>query len=707
MKNYLSIALLTFVGFLTINVAASELWKLNGLSDFLKGDARGVSISSDGIISPAPAMTTILNSNERLAWSAATDSKGIIYVGTGGSGKLFIIDAKGASRLLATLPEVNVTAVAIGSRDELFAATSPDGKVYRVQSDGTFSIHFEPREKYIWAMTVLPDRSLAVATGDGGRIYKVASQSASRESALLLDSPESNITTLAVGPDGTLYAGTDPSGLVIAISPNGAVFSVLDSPLREIRDISIEGDKVFILAVADGITTNTNDAEENKSASSVQTVKAGYSESITKSRNDTSSSKSIVHMLRIGGGHEIIWNSPSVIAFSLLATKSGEVLIGTADKGRIYSVNEEAKRSLLIQTDELQISRMIRSGGSIVGVSGAGGRAISIGPDEEKSPIYLSPVLDARNVARWGRMSWLGKGSATMEIRSGNVEQPDSTWSSWILVSAEIGKANVPNSRFFQKRATLKPGSSVGELSVAFAQLNVAPEVIGLQVLPTNVGLAPNVQMPSDPNIEASGMDPALFGQPSGVMPPRKLYQRGAISLQWNAEDGNGDKLMFDVMVRGISDSEFKTIRRDIPENYATIDGLTLADGRYIFKIVAKDSLSNPIGQSLVGSLTSDSILIDNSPPTVSQIGNVEMDGRQATIRFEAVDRGDRVTRAEYSVNGGEWTVVISDDGINDDPTERFTVRIPTLQIGEYSIVIRVHDMVGNSGSTRSVIMKR
>ena len=707
MKNYLSIALLTFVGFLTINVAASELWKLNGLSDFLKGDARGVSISSDGILSPAPAMTTILNSNERLAWSAATDSKGIIYVGTGGSGKLFIIDAKGASRLLATLPEVNVTAVAIGSRDELFAATSPDGKVYRVQSDGTFSIHFEPREKYIWAMTVLPDRSLAVATGDGGRIYKVASQSASRESALLLDSPESNITTLAVGPDGTLYAGTDPSGLVIAISPNGAVFSVLDSPLREIRDISIEGDKVFILAVADGITTNTNDAEENKSASSVQTVKAGYSESITKSRNDTSSSKSIVHMLRIGGGHEIIWNSPSVIAFSLLATKSGEVLIGTADKGRIYSVNEEAKRSLLIQTDELQISRMIRSGGSIVGVSGAGGRAISIGPDEEKSPIYLSPVLDARNVARWGRMSWLGKGSATMEIRSGNVEQPDSTWSSWILVSAEIGKANVPNSRFFQKRATLKPGSSVGELSVAFAQLNVAPEVIGLQVLPTNVGLAPNVQMPSDPNIEASGMDPALFGQPSGVMPPRKLYQRGAISLQWNAEDGNGDKLMFDVMVRGISDSEFKTIRRDIPENYATIDGLTLADGRYIFKIVAKDSLSNPIGQSLVGSLTSDSILIDNSPPTVSQIGNVEMDGRQATIRFEAVDRGDRVTRAEYSVNGGEWTVVISDDGINDDPTERFTVRIPTLQIGEYSIVIRVHDMVGNSGSTRSVIMKR
>ena len=707
MKKSFVIALLTFVGFLTINATASDLWKLNGLAEFLKGDAKGVSISSEGTISPAPAMATLLSSNERLAWSVATDSKGNIYVGTGGLGKLFAIDSKKISRTLATLPEANVTALAIGPKDELYAATSPDGKVYRVQSDGTFSIHFEPREKYIWALAMLPDGSLVVATGDGGRIYKVTSQGVSRESALLLDSPEANITTLAVGSEGTLYAGTDPSGLVIAISKSGVAFAVLDSPLREIRDIAIDGEKLFVLAVADGITTNTTEAEEAKSNSSVQTVRAAYSEPATKSRNDTSSAKSIVHMLRIGGAHEIIWNSLNMTAFSLLATKSGEVLIGTADRGRIYSVNQEAKRSLLIQTDELQISRMIRSGDSIVGISGAGGRAISIGPDEERSPTYLSPVLDARNVTRWGRMSWSGKGSATLEIRSGNVEQPDSTWSSWFPVSAEIGKANAPNSRFFQMRANLKPGSSIGQLSVAFAQLNVAPEVVGLQILPTNVGLAPNVQMPSDPNIEASGMDPTLFGQPSGAMPPRKLYQRGAVSLQWSAEDGNGDRLLFDVMVRRIDESEFKTIRRDISETFATIDGLTLADGQYIFKIVAKDSLSNPIGESLTGSLTSDPLLIDNSPPTVSQSGNAEMDGKQATIRFEAIDRGDRITRAEYSINGGEWTAVISNDGINDDSTERFTVRFPTQQIGEYSIVIRVYDMAGNSGSTRSVVTKR
>ena len=190
-------------------------------------------------------------------------------------------------------------------------------------------------------------------------------------------------------------------------------------------------------------------------------------------------------------------------------------------------------------------------------------------------------------------------------------------------------------------------------------------------------------------------------------MPPRKLYQRGAVSLQWSAEDGNGDRLLFDVMVRRIDESEFKTIRRDISETFATIDGLTLADGQYIFKIVAKDSLSNPIGESLTGSLTSDPLLIDNSPPTVSQSGNAEMDGKQATIRFEAIDRGDRITRAEYSINGGEWTAVISNDGINDDSTERFTVRFHTQQIGEYSIVIRVYDMAGNSGSTRSVVTKR
>lgn len=707
MKNILAITLTLFFGISGAGTSASELWRINGLEDVLKGDAKGVSISSEGTIKPAPAKTTLLESGERLAWSAISDAKGNIFVGTGGSGKLFVIDAARKTRVLSTLPEANVTALAVSANNELFAATSPDGKVYRIAADGSFSVHFEPTEKYIWSMVSMPDGSLAVATGDGGRIYKVQGSGATREKSLLFDSPETNITTLALGGNGTLYAGTDPNGLVIGINPTGRAFAVLDSPLREIRDIAIDGDSVFVLAVAEGIGTTTSDEAEKKIQASVQVVKAKSPDNPSKSRNDTSASKSIVYLIKSGGAQEIVWNSTAISAFSILPNRNGDVLVGTSDKGRIFSVDREAKQSLLVQTDELHVSKMIRSGTSVIALSGSGAKAVSIGPEEEINPTYLSPILDSRNVSRWGRLSWSGNGASVIEARSGNVEQPDGTWSDWKTVSTANGKAGLSNARFFQLRATLRKSASIGEMSVAFAQLNVAPEVVSLDVLPTNIGLAPNIQIPTDPNIEASGMDPALFGLPSGVMPPRKLYQRGAVSMQWNAEDRNGDRLVFDVLVRRIDESVFRPVRRDITESFATIDGLTLADGLYIFKVVAKDAASNPVGSDLSGSLTTGPVLIDNSAPTASQSGGFEMTGGSASVRFDAVDIGGRINRAEYSVNGGEWKTVVSDDGVNDDSSERFTVRFPAEQPGQYSLVFRVYDSLGNSGSVRVVIERR
>jgi hypothetical protein len=38
-------------------------------------------------------------------------------------------------------------------------------------------------------------------------------------------------------------------------------------------------------------------------------------------------------------------------------------------------------------------------------------------------------------------------------------------------------------------------------------------------------------------------------------------------------------------------------LRENLRDNFLTIDGQTLADGRYIFKITARDSLSNPSAQ--------------------------------------------------------------------------------------------------------------
>ena len=74
----------------------------------------------------------------------------------------------------------------------------------------------------------------------------------------------------------------------------------------------------------------------------------------------------------------------------------------------------------------------------------------------------------------------------------------------------------------------------------------------GDHVLPPGVALQQQIQMQTDPNIESAGLDPSLFGMVAQT-PPRRLFQRGARSLQWQAEDRNGDTLEYAVYYRALA----------------------------------------------------------------------------------------------------------------------------------------------------------
>ena len=192
--------------------AEPAVWSVSSRADVLKGDARGVSIDQNGTISLSPKLTEVYKTEQSYIWSSAIDGAGNVYLGTGGDGKVFKIDAAGKGALFCDLAEMNVTSLAIGKAGEIFAATSPDGKVYRIDASGKADVYFAPKEKYIWSLAALPDGSLAVGTGDGGKIYKVSSANATPESSLLFDTSETHIISLATDKQGNLYAGTDSSG---------------------------------------------------------------------------------------------------------------------------------------------------------------------------------------------------------------------------------------------------------------------------------------------------------------------------------------------------------------------------------------------------------------------------------------------------------------------------------------------------------------
>src|ERR671928_2234485 len=247
------IAALLFTLFISpVQAGQPAVWETSGRTELLKGDARGVSISDTGVLMLAPKLTEVFNTQQTYVWSSAIDNQGNVYLGTGHDGKTFKITAGGTGSLLFDAAELDVTALAIGRDGVVYAGTSPDGKVYRIGADGKADVYFDPGDKYIWSLAVMNDGSLAVGTGDSGKLYRVRAAGATPESSLLVSTNQTHVISLAVTPQGDLIAGTDSGGLVLRVSPEGKMFALFDTQLREIHALAPAADgSIYALALSE------------------------------------------------------------------------------------------------------------------------------------------------------------------------------------------------------------------------------------------------------------------------------------------------------------------------------------------------------------------------------------------------------------------------------------------------------------------------
>ena len=243
------------------------------------------------------------------------------------------------------------------------------------------------------------------------------------------------------------------------------------------------------------------------------------------------------------------------------------------------------------------------------------------------------------------------------------------------------------------------------DVSVAYLPRNVAPEVLSITSLPVGIGLQSVVQIQADPNVEAAGLDPSLFGAVAQA-PPRRLFQRGARSFQWQAEDRNGDTLEYAIYYRSLKENTFRLLKDKLRDNFYTIDGATLADGRYIIKITASDAADNPLGQALTGERVSEPVDVDNTPPVVRAVGSPQIASDRVRVFFDVEDATGKVKKADASIDGAPWSPVFPDDGIADSGREKYTLPFVVSTPGEHTVSLRAFDISGNVG-TLSISVRR
>jgi hypothetical protein len=711
----------------TVLASGPIFWEVSKQEDILKGDARGVSISENGTISLAPSYALFYDTKEAYIWSSATDAAGNIYLGTGHDGKIFKVEPSGAGRLLYDAAELDVTALATDAKGTLYAATSPEGKIYKIAPDGTAAVFFDPAYKYIWSLLYDNATStLYAGTGDKGVIYKI---DAAGKDTIIADTNETNIVSLALDKSGNLIAGTDPSGLVLRISPDRKTFALLDTPAQEIHSLTVAPDgSIYALSVSQQgaaikttgvgassttslsgegvIRISTSDEEGNVSVQSAE-----VSGSAGGARG--SGAKSSVFRILPDGGNELLWSSNDTIGFTMKLLPNGNVLVGTGTKGRIYSIATDRSQTLLIQSLEEQTSEIFAIGDKLFAASSNLGRLYRIGNASVSEGSYISTVRDTKFAGQWGALHWRGAGNVQIQTRTGNTETPDLTWSDWSTPYSKATGEQIssPRARFIQWKAILKSSAPAGgaanarleAVTVAYLPRNQAPEISAVTVFPPGVALQ-EMMTGVDPSILSSGLDPQLFGL-STNLPPRRFFQKGARTITWAASDANDDTMIYNLFYKTLGDNSWHLLGENLTQNYYTIDGNRLADGDYLFKVIASDSPENPEDVALKNERTTDTIAIDNTPPVIKG-GAPAVSGNLIEIMFDATEATSRIVKGEYSIDGGPWKLVFPVDGLADSTKESFKVKVTFDKSGEHVIAFRCSDASANVGTSKVTVMR-
>ena len=729
--------------------SGTQAWEMSSYGDFVRGRFDGISLSREGRLSLAPKMETVFTSDQPVIWSVAEAPDGTLYAGTGHRGRVYRIDRTGISSLLWTAEQPEVFAVAVDSSGAVYAGTSPDGKVYRIEA-GKATEYFAPGTRYIWSLAAGPDGALYVGTGDQGKVFRVTGEG---RGELYYDTGQSHITGLAVDAQGRVLAGTEPNGILYRISAKDKAFVLYDASLPEIRAIVPMPDGTVYAAALGGsvakraqsaaqaaqgmagganattaTTTITVEAQNTgpgeikppepakpQSPAAVSTPQV--STQFTPVVDVSGVEKSAVYRINPDNTVETLWSSKEENVYDLLALEK-QILFSTDSNGRIYGLAPDRRVTLVAQTNEGETTRLLPSDHSVLAATSNMGRIYRLGETPGASGSYEAPVHDSGTASRWGSLNWRADAPAGCSVRfrtrSGNSAKPDRTWSDWSepLADASGSRIASPNARYIQWKAELvgTGGTPVLDgVTLAYLPQNSPPVVKSINVITQSVA-APQTARPaaSSPSSAYSVTvsdtgdvnTAAPAGTPTQTLPRAALQQ---ITVAWQAEDPDGDRLVYNVYFRGEGETQWKLLRGDTHENSVTFDADALADGKYFFRVVASDREANPPPTAREAQLVSAPVMIDNTPPVVT-IGVVRHSGGAAHIEFEAADAASPLRRCEYSLDAASWVPVAAADGVIDSLREKFVLDLTGLAPGEHLLVIRAADSANNTGTTKVIL---
>lgn len=712
----------------------------------LRADSKGNLYAAGGSnakvlrINATGKVTTVFQSPELAAQALAIDRAGNLYVGTSPDGKVYKVTPDGKSSVLFDPKTKYIWDLALAPSGTLYVATGDTGKIFAVAPDGTGHVFYSSEESHIRALAMDSNENLLAGTEPDGLVLRIptgdsssaggngrrnsnptATTSNARRAFVLYETSKREITSLLLDRKGNLY---------VAAAGNKTPPSQTPPPQQNPGIIS--GGSFTITVGASGNT-------QGHSTTKPQTHPSPFARFPTVT-------SSAVYRIAPDGSPEELWTSRRSLVYALGFLPDGKLLLGTGNRGSVLELNADKMFSRVVRTTSEQVTAVAPGpGGKLYLATANPGKVFTLGPDNAPEGTFESQPFDAHIYSRWGRLDWWGKtgspagtaGRPRIEFyaRSGNTTEPGDTWSPWAGPYSDPrgDKLECPPARFLQWKAVLRgtPDGPVPELdwvNVAYLRKNVAPEITGIAIqdpgirvraislaqaggtLQTPVQLRMPPTNPSDSN--SNGVVITNADSSGGASPyqatPQGMRQKGYQSVLWSADDSNDDDLEYAIYFRREGNTHWTLLKDKIHGKFYSWDSTTMADGAYYLKIVASDALSNAAGEGLATERISDRFVVDNTPPTISHLTAVVAGDphNAATVRvqFQAGDPSSSISRAQYSIDAGAWTLVLPVGGLSDSQQERYDFRLENVGPGGHTLTVRVYDQFHNVSTSETKI---
>jgi len=665
--------------------------------------------------------------------------------------------ALGAFLGTAPAAAVSTRSFRLDTAEEL-AAGELEGTSAR--SDGTVVVGVSPRR------VALPDVALAYAVvrGDGGRVFlgtgnegKVLVVRGDRVDELAA-TEQLVVSSLALGPDGTLFAGTLPDGKIFAIDTAGGDDAA--QPLASPEGVEHVWDLVWdprrrVLFAATGPGGQVHAIDPSGNASVWYEGTSGHVMSLALEEPGGAlyagtDGEAVVLRLEGPGDATVVGDFPGnevtavAVADSVVAVAANEfpdpprAPSGSSKtrgrpsrpkpgKGKLFRIEGDGRIEPLHAVDESHYTDLaFDADGGILAALGADGRVVRVARDrthatwvdvEERQVLALDVTDPAEPLLATGDVG------ALYRVRRGQRGSDTPTWTSDVLdagfvarfgalewrgeglrLATRTGNTARPDATWSAwSRPTARPApvrSPPGrylQIRATFTGANAALHAVEAFYLPRNQ--RPLVR---DVALDEDAMDKRRQGR-SPDQPPAPSAE---LPLTWAVDNPDEDRLRFRLRFREEgAGGAWRPILRPteiLDDPRYVWDTAGIPDGRYIVEVEASDELANPADRVLTSTATSAPLLVDNHPPRIVSLA--EEGGR---VVGRAVDDLGPIALLEVAIDGDDWRLLFPVDDLLDGAEERFRVPLDGLSPGSHIVAVRATDAGGNAVTAERTVRVR